>query len=34
MVREVLKVTKEVCIKRTYDFSVVKKADNELTKAG
>jgi ABC-type nitrate/sulfonate/bicarbonate transport system substrate-binding protein len=34
IVREVLKVTKEVPIERAYDFSFAKKADNELTQAG
>jgi len=34
MVREVLKVTKEVPIERAYDFSFTKKADSELTQAG
>src|SRR6266508_1833215 len=34
IVREVLKVTKEVPIERAYDFSFAKKADSELTKAG
>ena len=34
IVREVLKVTKEVRIERTYDFSFAKKADSELTQAG
>jgi len=32
IVREVLKVTKEVPIERAYDFSFAKKADSELTK--
>jgi ABC-type nitrate/sulfonate/bicarbonate transport system substrate-binding protein len=34
IVREVLKVTKEVPIERAYDFSLAKKADSELTQAG
>lgn len=34
IVREVLKVQKEVPIQRAYDFSFAKKADEELTKAG
>jgi hypothetical protein len=34
IVREVLKVTKEVPIERAYDFSVAKRADSELTQAG
>ena len=34
IVREVLKVTKEVPIDRAYDFSFAKKADSELTQAG
>ena len=34
IVREVLKVTKEVPIERAYDFSFAKKADSELTHAG
>jgi NitT/TauT family transport system substrate-binding protein len=34
IVREVLKVQKEVPIQRAYDFSFAKKADAELTKAG
>ena len=34
IVREVLKVTKEVPIERAYDFSFAKKADGELTQAG
>lgn len=34
IVREVLKVTKEVPIERAYDFSFAKKADSELTQAG
>jgi NitT/TauT family transport system substrate-binding protein len=34
IVREVLKITKEVPIERAYDFSFAKKADNELTQAG
>jgi len=34
IVREVVKVTKEVPIERAYDFSFAKKADDELTKAG
>jgi NitT/TauT family transport system substrate-binding protein len=34
IVREVVKVTKEVPIERAYDFSFAKKADEELTKAG
>ena len=33
IVREVLKVTKEVPIERAYDFSFAKKADRELTQA-
>src|SRR5262244_1225282 len=33
IVREVLKVTKEVPIERAYDFSFAKKADSELTQA-
>jgi NitT/TauT family transport system substrate-binding protein len=34
IVREVVKVTREVPIERAYDFSFAKKADEELTKAG
>src|SRR5436305_2060150 len=34
IVREVLKVTKEVPIERAYDFSFAKKADSDLTQAG
>ena len=34
IVREVLKVTKEVPIERAYDFSFAKKADDELNQAG
>ena len=34
IVREVLKVIKEVPIERAYDFSFAKKADSELTQAG
>jgi len=34
IVREVLKVTKEVPIERAYDFSFAKKADSELTQSG
>ena len=34
IVREVLKVTKEVLIEHAYDFSFAKKADSELTQAG
>jgi NitT/TauT family transport system substrate-binding protein len=34
IVREVLKVTKEVPIERAYDFSFAAQADNELTRAG
>ena len=34
IVREVLKITKEVPIERAYDFSFAKKADGELTQAG
>ena len=34
IVREVLKVTKEVPIERAYDFSFAKKADIELIQAG
>jgi ABC-type nitrate/sulfonate/bicarbonate transport system substrate-binding protein len=34
IVRDVLKVTKEVPIERAYDFSFAKKADSELTQAG
>ena len=34
IVRDVLKVTKEVGIERAYDFSFARKADNELTQAG
>jgi NitT/TauT family transport system substrate-binding protein len=34
IVREVLKVAKEVPIDRAYDFSFAKKADAELTRAG
>jgi NitT/TauT family transport system substrate-binding protein len=34
IVREVLKVTKEVPIERAYDFSFARKADNELTQVG
>jgi len=34
IVREVLKVTKEVPIEREYDFSFAKKADSDLTQAG
>jgi hypothetical protein len=34
IVREVVKVDKEVPIERAYDFSFAKKADEELTKAG
>jgi ABC-type nitrate/sulfonate/bicarbonate transport system substrate-binding protein len=34
IVREVLKVTKEIPIERAYDFSFAKKADGELTQAG
>ena len=34
IVRDVLKVTKEVPIERAYDFSFAKKADTELTQAG
>ena len=34
IVREVLKITKEVPIERAYDFSFAKKADSELTQTG
>jgi NitT/TauT family transport system substrate-binding protein len=34
IVREVLKVSKEVPIERAYDFSFAKRADRELTQAG
>jgi ABC-type nitrate/sulfonate/bicarbonate transport system substrate-binding protein len=34
IVREVLKITKDVPIERAYDFSFAKKADTELTQAG
>jgi NitT/TauT family transport system substrate-binding protein len=34
IVREVVKVTKEVPIERAYDFTFAKKADSELTQAG
>ncbi len=34
IVREVLKITKEVPIERAYDFSFARKADGELTQAG
>jgi hypothetical protein len=34
IVREILKVTKEMPIERAYDFSFAKKADSELTQAG
>ena len=34
IVREVLKITKDVPIERAYDFSFAKKADAELTQAG
>jgi NitT/TauT family transport system substrate-binding protein len=34
IVREVLKITKDVPIERAYDFSFAKKADGELTQAG
>jgi NitT/TauT family transport system substrate-binding protein len=34
IVREILKVTKEVPIERAYDFSFAKKADSELTQTG
>ena len=34
IVREVLKVTKEVPIERAYEFSFAKKADSELTQVG
>jgi NitT/TauT family transport system substrate-binding protein len=34
IVREVLKVSKEVPIERAYDFSFAKKADSELSQAG
>lgn len=34
IVREVLKVTKEVPIERAYDFSFAAQADKELTRAG
>ena len=34
IVREVLKVTKEVPIERAYDFIFARKADSELTQAG
>jgi ABC-type nitrate/sulfonate/bicarbonate transport system substrate-binding protein len=34
IVREVLKINKEVPIERAYDFSFAKKADSELTQAG
>jgi NitT/TauT family transport system substrate-binding protein len=34
IVREVLKVSKEVPIDRAYDFSFAKRADRELTQAG
>jgi len=34
IVREVLKVTKEVPIERAYDFRFAKKADSDLTQAG
>ena len=34
IVREVLKITKEVPVERAYDFSFAKKADAELTQAG
>jgi hypothetical protein len=34
IVRKVLKVTKEMPIKRAYDFGFAKQADSELTQAG
>ena len=34
IVREVLKVTKEVPIERPYNFTSQKKAESELTRAG
>jgi hypothetical protein len=34
IVRDVLKVTKEVGIERAYDFSFARKADSELTQTG
>jgi hypothetical protein len=34
IVRNVLKVTKEVPIERAYDLSFAKKANGELTQAG
>jgi len=34
IVREVLKITKDVPIERAYDFSFAKKADAELTQTG
>ena len=34
IVREVLKITKDVPVERAYDFSFAKKADAELTQAG
>ena len=34
IVRDVLKVTKEVLMERAYDFRFAKKADSELTQAG
>jgi ABC-type nitrate/sulfonate/bicarbonate transport system substrate-binding protein len=34
IVRDVLKVTKDVPIERAYDFSFAKKTDSELTQAG
>jgi ABC-type nitrate/sulfonate/bicarbonate transport system substrate-binding protein len=34
IVREVVKVAKEVPIERAYDFTFAKKADRELTQAG
>jgi ABC-type nitrate/sulfonate/bicarbonate transport system substrate-binding protein len=34
IVREVLKITKDVPIERAYDFSFAKKADTELNQAG
>jgi ABC-type nitrate/sulfonate/bicarbonate transport system substrate-binding protein len=34
IVREVLKITKEVPVERAYDFSFAKKADSELAQSG
>ncbi|MGE5852189.1 MAG: hypothetical protein ACM35E_03530, partial [Deltaproteobacteria bacterium] len=34
IVREVLKITKDIPIERAYDFSFAKKADAELIQAG